>query len=262
MPLHEWSLSDKEDLVTWIFEEDSFVPQAKIENNETYSIITDHLGTPIQAYHSSGKKVWEAEYDIYGKIRNIVGKRSFMPFRYQGQYEDAETGLYYNRFRYYSPESGAYISQDPIGLAGGMPNLYAYVYDSNSQIDPFGLMPWPNPVRQGHHLVYKNKAASIGLDHLASSTDTPTYFFNEPYTPGSHEAIHRAQKPHVGPTRGPWTGTADELFEASKKGLKDVDHIKGELRIPKTGEVLAKNATPLEAFEALEKWHKNKISCG
>ncbi len=49
---------------------------------------------------------------------------------------------------------------------------------------------------------------------------------------------------------------------ASKKGLKDVNHIKGELRIPKTGEVLAKNATPLEAFEALEKWHKNKISCG
>jgi RHS family protein len=40
------------------------------------------------------------------------------PFRYQGQYEDSETGLYYNRFRYYDPSTGAYISQDPIGLAG------------------------------------------------------------------------------------------------------------------------------------------------
>ena len=45
--------------------------------------------------------------------------KGFIPFRYQGQYEDIETGLYYNRFRYYSPESGTYISQDPIRLAGG-----------------------------------------------------------------------------------------------------------------------------------------------
>ncbi|WP_158978799.1 RHS repeat-associated core domain-containing protein [Cellulophaga sp. L1A9] len=61
------------------------------------------------------------------------------PFRYQGQYEDVETGLYYNRFRYYSPDEGVYISQDPIGLAGGMPNLYSYVHDSNAWVDPFGL---------------------------------------------------------------------------------------------------------------------------
>ncbi|WP_158978782.1 RHS repeat-associated core domain-containing protein [Cellulophaga sp. L1A9] len=60
------------------------------------------------------------------------------PFRYQGQYEDVETGLYYNRFRYYSPESGTYISQDPIGLEGGA-NFYSYVPDTNSWIDPFGL---------------------------------------------------------------------------------------------------------------------------
>jgi RHS repeat-associated protein len=60
------------------------------------------------------------------------------PFRYQGQYEDAETGLYYNRFRYYSPEEGIYLSQDPIRLNGGS-TLYAYVHDLNSWIDPFGL---------------------------------------------------------------------------------------------------------------------------
>ncbi|WP_202807474.1 RHS repeat-associated core domain-containing protein [Gilliamella sp. wkB18] len=48
-----------------------------------------------------------------------------MPFRQLGQYEDVETGLYYNRFRYYHPETGLYISQDPIGLAGNNPNFYA-----------------------------------------------------------------------------------------------------------------------------------------
>ena len=61
------------------------------------------------------------------------------PFRYQGQYEDSETGLYYNRFRYYSPDEGMYISQDPIGLAGGNPTLYGYVCDPNGWVDVFGL---------------------------------------------------------------------------------------------------------------------------
>jgi RHS repeat-associated protein len=60
---------------------------------------------------------------------------------YQGQYEDAETGLYYNWFRYYDPESGNYISQDPIGLAGNNPTLYAYVKDVNKQVDIWGLDP-------------------------------------------------------------------------------------------------------------------------
>nr|WP_272944497.1 RHS repeat-associated core domain-containing protein [Gilliamella apicola] len=58
-----------------------------------------------------------------------------------GQYEDQELdGLYYNRFRYYNPESGLYISQDPIRLAGNNPNFYAYVHDSNTMVDVFGLM--------------------------------------------------------------------------------------------------------------------------
>ncbi|WP_255451573.1 RHS repeat-associated core domain-containing protein [Cellulophaga sp. L1A9] len=76
-----------------------------------------------------------------GKVRKLVtGSLADCPFRYQGQYEDVETGLYYNRFRYYAPDEGVYISQDPIGLAGNNPNFYAYTFDSNSQIDPFGLI--------------------------------------------------------------------------------------------------------------------------
>ena len=61
------------------------------------------------------------------------------PFRYQGQYEDEETGLYYNRFRYYDPNQGNYISQDPIRLVGNNPTLYGYVFDANIQIDTLGL---------------------------------------------------------------------------------------------------------------------------
>ncbi|GGE50177.1 RHS repeat-associated protein [Pedobacter psychrotolerans] len=128
-----------EDLITWVYDQNKFTPSAKVVNGQYYSIISDYLGTPVQAYDEAGKKVWDAELDIYGKIRNLSGDRDFVPFRYQGQYEDAETGLYYNRFRYYDPEIGGYISQDPIGLMGGNPTVYGYVYDSNVEIDIFGL---------------------------------------------------------------------------------------------------------------------------
>ncbi len=128
------------DLITWVFEEGTFIPMAKLQNGNSYSIITDHLGTPIEAYDQNGKRVWTSELDIYGKQRKFTGDKTFIPFRYQGQYEDTETDLYYNRFRYYSPDSGTYISQDPIRLESGEPNFYAYVHDVNSWIDPLGLL--------------------------------------------------------------------------------------------------------------------------
>ncbi len=153
--LHEWKLSKNEtlahvdehgalqfdipeNLITWIFEEGSFIPMAKLQGGNSYSILSDHLGTPQEVYDQEGKKVWQCQLDIYGKPRILQGDQTFIPFRYQGQYEDVETGLYYNRFRYYAPDEGIYISQDPIGLAGGMPNMYAYVEDNNKWIDPFG----------------------------------------------------------------------------------------------------------------------------
>ncbi|WP_199270240.1 RHS repeat domain-containing protein [Algibacter sp. L3A6] len=94
---------DSTALTTWVFENNSFVPQAKIVGDKTYSIVCDYLGTPVQVFNEKGENVWECELDIYGNICNIGGSKTFIPFRYQGQYEDVETGLYYNRFRYYSP---------------------------------------------------------------------------------------------------------------------------------------------------------------
>jgi RHS repeat-associated protein len=91
-------------------------------------------------YDEKGQTVWETRLDIYGKVHTFAGRSlNDCPFRYQGMYEDSETGLYYNYHRYYDPESGNYISQDPAGLVGNNPTLYAYVHDPNSWIDPFGL---------------------------------------------------------------------------------------------------------------------------
>lgn len=157
VPIHEWTVNNEPtkkvlkeenelqypqapaDMISWIFEKNSFTPCAKIQNGQSFSIIADHLGTPFEMYDEQGKRVWEAVLDIYGRSYVILGKKEDVPFRYQGQYEDIETGLYYNRFRYYSPDDGIYISQDPIKLAGANPSLYGYVKDSNSWVDLFGL---------------------------------------------------------------------------------------------------------------------------
>ena len=127
-----------DDLTTWIFEPGSFAPMGKMKAGQQYSIVTDHLGTPVGMFDAQGKKVWSMNLSIYGEVRHVDGWREACPFRYPGQYEDVETGLYYNRFRYYDPEGGIYLSQDPIGLQGGT-NLYGYVKDTLTWTDFLGL---------------------------------------------------------------------------------------------------------------------------
>lgn len=155
VPLHEWTSGQRyedkgwkpyeEDFKTWIFEENSFVPLALLQDGHTYSIMTDHLGTPTEMYDENGEEVWYRRLDMNGKIikeechrRTSYYKNVTVPFLFQGQYYDYETELAYNRFRYYSPNMGCYISQDPIRLAGGK-RLYGYVKDPNTYIDLLGL---------------------------------------------------------------------------------------------------------------------------
>lgn len=156
VPLHEWCYkaiglqSDEEentspkepteDITTWVFEAGTFVPTAKIQDGQQYSIVSDYLGTPIQMYDGQGNKTWDCTLDIYGKVLAVDKGTEFdCPFRFQGQYADEETGLYYNRFRYYDNSFGCFLSQDPIRLLGGN-NLYNYVCNINFQIDIYGLL--------------------------------------------------------------------------------------------------------------------------
>jgi len=69
------------------------------------------------------------------------------PLRFQGQYYDVETGLHYNRYRYYDPQVGRFIGKDPIGFAGGL-NVYVYAPNPTEWIDPFGLTRIPKSVKQ------------------------------------------------------------------------------------------------------------------
>lgn len=73
-----------------------------------------------------------------------------------------------------------------------------------------------------------------------------------------NEELHRAIKIDIGKIQGPWTGTADSLFNATSRNLDSVSHIRGDLRIPSTGEVLARDVTPKEAHAKLLEWFNNK----
>ena len=101
--------------------------------------VTDALGTPMQLVTPKGETLWQAQPDDWAAVTNERGTAS-QPIRFQGQWYDEESGLYYNRHRYYDPQQGRYISQDPIGLKGGR-NLYGYVSNPTGMVDPMGLSP-------------------------------------------------------------------------------------------------------------------------
>ena len=103
----------------------------------------DHLGTPQELTDMNGEIAWAAEYKAWGYAYDALSKAGRQaglkqPLRFQGQYYDHETGLHYNRHRYYDPHSGRFVSKDPIGLRGGM-NLHRYVINPNYFVDPLGL---------------------------------------------------------------------------------------------------------------------------
>ncbi|WP_326489761.1 RHS repeat-associated core domain-containing protein [Paraburkholderia sp. ZP32-5] len=112
----------------------------------TLFYLNDHLGTPQEIVNDSGKVVWIGRYRAWGAVKKGTKVwqekpnpgRTVNPIRFQGQYYDEETGLHYNRHRYYDPDAGRFISRDPIGLAGGI-NGYAYAPNPVQWIDPLGL---------------------------------------------------------------------------------------------------------------------------
>jgi RHS repeat-associated protein len=106
-----------------------------------YCYHTDRLGAPFAMSGPDGSLVWTAAYRAFGEARpSVTQVRN--PLRAPGQYFDEETGLHYNRFRYYSPAIGRYLSRDPVSYLAGL-NLYQY--SSNNPVncaDPLGLWSW------------------------------------------------------------------------------------------------------------------------
>lgn len=162
-----WGIN--KDLITWVFEPETFAPLAKVCGEEQYNIITDHLGSPTTITDKTGITVWSAVVSAFGEMKDVEGDADICPFRWPGQYEDIETSLFYNRFRYYSPSIGQYISQDPIRLLGGL-NFFAYTHDPLVWIDIMGL------VSGVYHIVYQGEqyvGSSVDIDARLANKNHP-----------------------------------------------------------------------------------------
>lgn len=97
--------------------------------------LQDHLGSTSKLTNSAGAVVEQSSSDSFGKTANS----SLTRYSYTGRERDPDTGLMYYRARWYDPQTGRFISEDPIGLAGGI-NQYAYVGNNpQNATDPSGL---------------------------------------------------------------------------------------------------------------------------
>ncbi|WP_096721880.1 DUF6531 domain-containing protein [Paraburkholderia acidicola] len=132
-------------VVTWHIEPGSFTPFAQETDKGLYPILADQAGLPKAVFDESGEQVWRAAYSVWGKL--LPARRAAnddddagidTTLRFPGQWADDETGLNYNLNRYYDPESGQYLSPDPIALKGGL-RTQSYVDDPSQYGDPLGL---------------------------------------------------------------------------------------------------------------------------
>ncbi|OAT33421.1 hypothetical protein M976_00168 [Buttiauxella ferragutiae ATCC 51602] len=127
-----------DDSIRWIYELGSFTPLARYEKGQLHYAVTDTVGRIQELLTEDGTIVWRGKQQLWGREESANDDKLSCRLRFPGQYEDTESGLHYNRFRYYDSETGQYISADPIGLAGGV-NPYGYVHNPLSWVDPLGL---------------------------------------------------------------------------------------------------------------------------
>lgn len=167
----------------WVYYPETYVPLAVLEENiaasectsqpnpagrptgvecDRYWLHTEPNGAPSRVFDPRGHIVWETGYGVWGTGHTPASDMGFkQPLRLQGQYCDEETGFHYNRHRYFDPAHGSFISQDPLGIAGGM-NTFAYGPNTFGWTDPLGLAT----AKDSPHLLF---AAIVRDNHIVHS---------------------------------------------------------------------------------------------
>ncbi|MCF5349610.1 rhs family protein [Pseudomonas simiae] len=232
---------------SYLYEPDSFRPLALLEGfgpNETkpYHYQLDHLGTPQELTAPDGEIVWSAHYRAYGEITRLDIGKIDNPLSFQGQYVDEESGLHYNRHRYYNPDIGRYLTPDPVKLAGGI-NAYQYVPNPIGWVDPLGLNACPDkngcepnasaqkPAESVNHsepalpqLTSRQRQARI--DELAESNAHRRLSELEGSIPGAHflekhgaQTSRESQLERVMTATNPTTGEVETFLNGRRRGL-------------------------------------------
>ena len=243
------------------------VEKAKQPLVKIYHYHCNHLGTPQELTDSDGDVVWLSydyswggQFDRHYKPQQVgnydVSESELQPIKFQGQSLDVETGLHYNRFRYYDSDVGMFISRDPIGLLGGS-NVFQYAPNPVGWIDPWGLEKKRMGVHDsGHHVPSVRKSKDRSFEISRSDKSFPTLFPIGDDPEHDHWRLHEAEREHVGPRQGDFKGTDEELFEAYKKAYSDpaLKDIKVDVKSPNGKVVLGTNIKPKTAVGRIKKW--------
>ncbi|TDB43187.1 RHS repeat-associated core domain-containing protein, partial [Photorhabdus khanii] len=147
-PVRADGTADYEQSIHWLYEPGALTPSARYEKGQLYYVVSDHQGTVREILTEDGELIWAGRLLTWGeaefwRVLTVNDERNLTcNLRFAGQYEDTESGLFYNRHRYYDRETGQYLSTDPLNLSGGF-NPYSYVHDPVNWIDPLGLTGCP-----------------------------------------------------------------------------------------------------------------------
>jgi RHS repeat-associated protein len=181
----------------------------------TRNFLTDALGSTLALTDSTGTLQTQYTFEPFGNT-SVTGTATTNSFAYSGRELDS-TGLYFYRARYYNQSIGRFVSEDPLGFAGGI-NQYAYVADSPVNFsDPAGLY-WPYE----HRSITYNAAISVGYsvqdalalaDAVAAVDDRPGTQKDDPYNSNTHAMAGRKPNGKFQNCSQAYTGTQNQIAE-------------------------------------------------
>ncbi|MBE8589376.1 EndoU domain-containing protein, partial [Xenorhabdus griffiniae] len=203
---------------------------------QTQYAVCAPTGEPLALFDEAGHRVWrQPPQSLYGLRLGMRGENAdFNPgLQFAGQWLDEESGLVYNRFRYYSPVAGQYLTPDPLGLLGGA-NPYAYVENPTSWVDPLGLTPCPGTkpkinVDHVFHGEINRRGNAVGFHHEASIGHQGKARITEITDPVNAQGVYRGKVEVFNPQTGQWVqkGPKSTFFPQSWNRQKVLTEIKG-----------------------------------
>jgi RHS repeat-associated protein len=249
--------SASEDRRVYVFEEaDASHPIAQWTSAAGwFDFVHAPLGTPTELINDTGEVGWSATLRAFGEMEHEQRLKTDTALRFPGQYADDELGLHYNRFRYYDPSTGRYMSPDPIGAEGGL-NAWSYAPNPVGWGDPLGRErgdlleksivdgggPACPPGFQAHHLISEELYNTNGYKGLLGGK--PHDPSNGIYLPSSQEAYDAQKKPNAPPPQPP-----GQTIHCGRHSSAYNNYVKGELDKIK-GLKPCKRAAALEALKA------------
>jgi RHS repeat-associated protein len=196
----------------------SFVPLLQVERDEVFVVVTDHLGAPRDLVAASGEAVWGASFDAWGKLDREFTLRPgtamapavASPFRLLGQFHDEETGFNVTRFRLWDPDTGRWLSPDPLGILGGE-NLLGFNGCALVETDPYGLNT-------------SSDAKELRDNMVAAGIDPPEHADGTPVTAQAHHIVasndpdFQAAQAKMNALGVPTNAAENGIFMANRRG--------------------------------------------